>query len=163
MCATDAVILSPPSLFILNEDLHMRIMCQMCDKIQIHFVYEELETDRYSSYCSGWFMYLSSSGPSTEGGWRQTVSKLGQGGKVSPPWAGKFNPRMLYHTVVNIRLSINQRWFVKPKIHEILFDRGSAPDPNVYQQLALFPFHISSPFPFPFSFALAFLFCDFLP
>ena len=24
-------------------------------------------------------------GPSTEGGWRQTVSKLGQGGKVFPP------------------------------------------------------------------------------
>jgi len=39
-------------------------------------------------------------GPSTEGGWRQIVSKLGQGGSLPPPCAGKINPRTLYHRVV---------------------------------------------------------------
>jgi len=33
-----------------------------------------------------------STGPSTEGGWRQTVSKLGQG-ESPPPWAGKIKQR----------------------------------------------------------------------
>ena len=123
------------------------------------------------------------SGPSTERGLRHTVSKLGQGGKSSPP------PKLVRSTgqPTNVvsqsckRLCIHQKCFVKTKMHEIRFsartpplveasipnNKGTAPLPSaspssaptyVPFQLSRFPFTSAtprSPPPFPSTAKLA--------
>ena len=52
-------------------------------------------------------------GPSTEGGWRQTVSNLGQGESsplAFPTWAGKINPRTFYQLTVALLCGICLLW-----------------------------------------------------
>jgi len=61
----------------------------------------------------------SSSGPSTEGGWRQTVSNLGQGGSFPlafPTWTGKINPRTFYQLIVVLLCGICLLWQLTVKL-----------------------------------------------